>query len=692
MSHLNRNLLSLGVTATILLAGVSCRAGEDDITVATIAPNASVTPTQLLIEKEGDPEAIPSPLPMDNSSNRNHLPDGWKLAGDARLGLQIGVPQEWVDFSSELRAVANREQVGLRSLFLADSSATASAFIAGESIGNGAYILASSIDGYALTMSSVSAFEALSQTSLALGPLDPLSVDTQPLNSEVDYFGFYFDHEMAGFGSLLAQKESLMGRIALVQNPLSPSAAYFLMASDQDSWNGFEPLFDQMVGTIVHHERAASSVEPLANGQVSSSSIDQGQYDLWVVGGEKGSYGLLRAQPSNESSDLIMTLISPSGRPVISVDNGYGGDSELLIDWLFAESGSYQVEVREFFHEPMTYTIEYQLSGEPQYQGGGALDIGAEASAELQPNGIDDWTFEGSAGGIVSFIITPLKDDLDLKMELVGPDGHELADLDEGFAGDAEVLAGFELPLTGIYRLRVYSFAGNSGTYRVSLSEGAESVMNFHDAGDLLPRVRSRELLHENEAHAWFVDSSAGQVVNLLVTPIGESLDLELWLLSPDLLELARVDDRLTDEQENINYVIRESGNYIVLVREFFGEAGEYELSLRFGAEEAERELGAISAGQSQSATLGPRSSARWTFAALQGASYLIEVLPTGELADLVITLLDPDGEEVAIGDSTLAGEPEALTVRVTEAGQWSLLVHEFFGLAAEFTVTLTEI
>ena len=107
------------------------------------------------------------------------------------------------------------------------------------------------------------------------------------------------------------------------------------------------------------------------------------------------------------------------------------------------------------------------VTGEPQ-----PIDFGEIAEGTLERGQVAEWTFTGTQGD--SVIINAIAGDpvqMDMFMELYGPDGSMLVgDDDSGDASNAAI-TGFTLPQDGRYSIRVSSVASPGG-YTLLLSRG----------------------------------------------------------------------------------------------------------------------------------------------------------------------------------------------------------------------------
>jgi hypothetical protein len=290
----------------------------------------------------------------------------------------------------------------------------------------------------------------------------------------------------------------------------------------------------------------------------------------------------------------------------------------------------------------------------------------------------------------VSIVVEPAGNAFDTILNVYGPDGQRLVALDEGFSGDPEVIVGFELPLTGPYSIIVSSFSGQGGSYTVSVDETQAGITNFHDAGDLVYGDVKQQSLQAQEAHAWFFQASAGDQIVVETRPLSAHLDLDLWLLDPAIERIAVADKFLAGEAERIEFSVTQDGQYIILVQDYNGQAGDYEISLRTVPFATPESAGALSYGDSVMGVAHPGSASAWSFNAQHGDRVDIAVQPIDARSDLIVALQGPDGLTVLEVDENAAGESEAIAAfSIPLSGRWQIVIREFFDEGGGYELSL---
>jgi hypothetical protein len=614
------------------------------------------------------------------------VPAGWAQFGSERFGILAAAPQDWIDWTWALRDAGAIERYGPHLLMIADSRETAEQIMGGTGPAQGAYAF-----GY-LTMLGERATTADTALNALLVELDPeTEILSTPAPITVNKMaGMFVDVSRDPLSLFPALVEPQTIRLIILLDEETGTLVTFMVAAGTENWPGYQEMFGTMAETITIVPLRATVAGHIDSGTIMNGALTGGVNDIWTFNSAGGRYATITLTPEEENVDLTLTLIDPSGNVLVSIDNGYAADLETLTDFQLPEDGTYIIEAGEFFNEAGRYTASLLLSDEPQFGGGGRIEFGQEISSELFEDGEHHWVFSGTAGQLVTIVLTPLDNQLDALLELDSPDGEVLISLDEGFAGDPEVITGFELEVTGDYIITVFGFAGNRGSYTLSLDPGDESTTNFYDAGDLAYGETEQEFLQEDEAHAWFMDGRLGDDITIVVSPLDNNLDLDVWLLDPEAQQLTTVDEFLAAQPETINYILPTNGQYIILVREFFGESGDYEITLQLN-DESETEIGGvIGYGQTVSGTVQSGKRVEWTFSGLNGDVINVTLRPINLSRDLVLSLIDPAGNIVLNVDSALAGLPERLTAyTLTADGEWTIVIQEFFSESSDYELTL---
>ncbi len=702
------NQWSFLLAGLLLTATVACRPVTEETADFPDTALTTSVPTPLAQQATSMPEAtaVPPQSPTAAPTIAHHSAQQWQIAGGAAAGLQFTVPSTWVHLTGQLDTAAATSPLGLITLLVADSERTGRSLLANKATDSGAYAAAIIAE---LNIPGGSPSANLNRLLLELGDLTPLQPIAPITNGTAvgPVAGARVDVLGDPLNLFATSNESIQTRILFFMPRVTETAvsrqaqAIYLFGAPQSEWDNFASIFDSIAETLVIYDIWSSYVvgegTVTVRGTLQSHSpivgnLSPGVSDVWTFDSGSARYATIRLSPDNNNLDLAFTVISPSGQTVAYVDQGYAGATELAVDLPLTESGGYIIEVSEFFREGGRYRLSLILTTDPLYEDGGRIDFGQNIRSELPRNRQHVWTFAGEAGQLVSIVVIPVAETLDLILDLYGPDGTRLIALDEGFSGDPEVISGFQLPVTGDYAILVRSFANESGAYTLSLDEGQDTVANFYDAGDIAYGDTREESLQANEVHAWFFTGSANDEVIIEVVPLDDSLDLELWLLTDAVERLAVRDKYGPGEAESIELSLPTTGDYLILVQDFYGEPGRYALRLRAKSAQPPDYAGMVSYGRPVQGSLEPAQVVAWSFRAQAGDIVDITLLPTDGRSDLAFMLQNPAGQTVLEVDEALGGGSEQLRqFAIDTTGQWRIVVREFFDEPATYELVVRQ-
>ena len=609
------------------------------------------------------------------------------MLGDERFGLQVGVPEGWVDVTPQLRMSDLIERFGPQMILLTNSSETGDRLLSGASFEGGSLIFGFITEAISPDTTPEEALISLLESADPDG-LVPLSVESTLIaGMPAAAVELTYDPLML----FSAYPESMHYQLLLLEDPELPAPAVFIIGSSAETWISQQETFERIAEQVRLSKTGTSTFRHIYAGDLVQGTLEGASNNIWTFTVEEDSYATISLTPDEGNIDLTLTLIDPAGNVMISVDDGYAGELEIISDFPLPEKGTYLIETSEFFNEPGRYRLSLLVSDKPEIESGGFINFGQEISGELIPDDQDVWYFNGIAGQSVTLILSSLDEDFDIILELHSPNNQTLVELNEGFAGDAEVLTGYELPLTGMYSVVVGGYAGTGGLYRLTLDEGGESTSNFFDVGDLVYGDTRQETLRKNEAHTWFFNGTVGSVISIEVNPSEPTMDLDIWLLDPDLQELVMEDEHLLGESEQISLELPVTGQYLILVREFFGEPGDYEISLNSEDVEPQEITGRLAYGDTVTSYLEPIRRDAWTFNGEVDDVVDILLTPITEDRDLVMLVIDPAGNTILTIDASRANAAEQLVAfRLTSGGEWKIVVKEFFNEGSEYQLNLT--
>jgi len=212
-----------------------------------------------------------------------------------------------------------------------------------------------------------------------------------------------------------------------------------------------------------------------------------------------------------------------------------------------------------------------------------------------------------------------------------------------------------------------------------SESEEEEPGSIIHDAelqGDIHLDETLEVTLEPNTAHAWAF-SEGPTVVNIILVP-GDPIDGILELYGPDGELLGAVDSAFTVGEERLEFTeIPDDQEYIIVVRDFFEEGGDYTLSvIAVTPEDLDAiDQGSLTDGQPVQSTLEDVEVHSWTFT-IDTPAVVNITLTSGSDLDGLLVLFDPDNRLITIADDGLAGDEERIEeLPLDDLGEYTVVV-----------------
>ena len=684
------------VFGILITAVASCRSATET-NLTPVEPELIATATPLGETAGASTDAAPAAEPPQPD-----LPppsDAWPAIGSDRAGLALAIPPGWSNLTDQIGpAIDNR--LGINLLFAADSERTGLSLLAGKPFGSGAYLTGLIVSPATPAADPATALiELLAGAAPAAVRLTPIA----PIASANGVGGFVVDVGDGPIGLNVAEAGDLRTRVALFALPSAEGAGglawiALLLSASAYVWPQYVPVFERILASAevfpVRPGQPAQEGNVVVRGDLQgdsvevSATLERGVSDLWTFTTGGGRYASLYLRPEEAHLDLSLTLLGPERQTIAHIANGFSGATEVVTDVLLPQPGVYIVQLTAA-GATGRYSLSLTLSGQPQYGSGGPIAFGQALQGQLPPNGRQSWVFSGVARQRISIVVEPQVTTFDAILELVGPNGLVFT-LDEGFSGDPEVVSAYELPAAGEYAVVVRSFSAQGGAYTLSLDEGERPIGNFYDAGDLVYGAVTAATLQGREAHAWFLQGQAGDHILVRVTPRSANLDLDVWLLDAAVERIAAADAFAAGEPETIELTLNAGGQYIVLVRDFNGEPGEYEIALGAAPAATPETAGTLSYGDAVIGAVQPDTAVAWTFNAEAGDVINVVAQAADSSGDLVLQLVGPDGATAREVDAGPAGSDEAIRAYVVPAaGQWRIVLREFFNGMANYRLSL---
>lgn len=682
------------VFGILITAVAACRtASGPAITTNSPAPIAAEP-----LAVSDAPAGAPQP---DATAAPHPISDDRQLLGEAEAGLSLAVPLDWVDLTAQLDTPAMGNRLGIDLLFAADSARTGRSLLAGKSFADGAYVSALMVTlPHAAGDPAAALVELLTAAAPAAVRLSPVT----PIHSANGVAGHAVDVAGGAIGLNVPGINDLRTRVALFSpatgEPDAPPWIVLLLSASAARWERQGELFERMLqsaevyplrpGAPAQAGQVILRDEMVGEQESARAALEPGVRDLWRFSSSGHDYASLLLEPEDPRLDLTLALIGPDGREVARIDNGFAGAMEAAADLPLDQPGVYIIEVSDFLHNSGGYTLSLELSDQPRGDAGGRIAFGQALLGQFPAGGRRYWVFTAAAHQHVNIVVEPGAPAVDPILELYGPGNRQLVELNEGAGGDPEVLSGYELPAAGEYAVVVGNASPQGGPYTLSLDEGGHPISNFYPAGDLAYGEARRESLQPQEAHAWFLRGNAGDLVLIRVTPLSDTLDPEVWLLDGAVERVAAADAFAAGEPETMELTLPAGGEYVLLVRDFNGEPGEYEVALGAAPAATPESAGALVYGDAILGTIRAGAPAAWSFEAEAGDVIDVVVRAADARSDLVLQLQGPDGATAVEADGRSAGDGEAIRAFVVPvSGQWRVVLREFFGDGADYQLSL---
>jgi hypothetical protein len=336
----------------------------------------------------------------------------------------------------------------------------------------------------------------------------------------------------------------------------------------------------------------------------------------------------------------------------------------------------------------------------------GTIAIGESLDGMLAEGEGHSWTLVAEGGETVDIIATPLDKEMDLALTVLGSDGSMFGYYDDGGTDEAEEILGLELDTPGDYVIRVEEFWDAGGSYSLEIipSEGGGGGagggdVDWTEMGEVELGQTVEASLDSGERQAWTLTTQAGDVLDITVDPLDSEMDVTFTVIEPNGSPLvAQYDEGFTGEAEELYGLRFEwSGDYTIVVEEFWGEGGSYELSVDLGSEDGGQgdvqEMGTLAYGEVGTGELpaGENLYHLWSFEGAAGDVINVLVEPQSADADLMVGLVDPDGNVLLeLVDETGSDEPEEISAyELPATGSYTIIVTEYWDEYAEYELTL---
>ncbi|NWF70654.1 MAG: pre-peptidase C-terminal domain-containing protein [Chloroflexi bacterium] len=447
-----------------------------------------------------------------------------------------------------------------------------------------------------------------------------------------------------GYDTFWGEGDGTAGGYIVVAAVVGPDETIFLFIAvspprdSRDLADNVRAMLDTLelseVETDIVENGRADDATPIAYGETAEGEITNRTFaEEYVFEGNAGDIVTISMVDTSRQGTLdpLVILIGQNGREIARNDDHTEGDLPNALDsqiteFELPEDGVYLIIATRFQGANGSSTGDYELTLDaevseptpdaPEIEGEVLLDEEGNLTNRAYS---DEFTFEASAGDIVTITMLNTDDSLDAQVILLDPNGDEIArnddadrDADLPDRSDAQI-AEFQLPEAGEYTV-IATRAGEAdgstrGDYRITVvlvgtgevaTQEASGFTVNDDGDDLLEygETVQGEINDDTFRVTYDFEGTEGDIVTITMIDVSEDngLDPLLILLDEGGNELARNDDASNSAEvgqfnsQIANFTLPATGTYTVVATRFSEQggntAGEFIVSLELSSGE----------------------------------------------------------------------------------------------------------
>jgi hypothetical protein len=371
------------------------------------------------------------------------------------------------------------------------------------------------------------------------------------------------------------------------------------------SSGGFELSLEVVDGAVITPTPAAT--EDLTETAITYGGRAQGDisndtpYVAYQFVAQEGDVIGIQVNMLSGTLDPQVVLFSANGAEIASNDDDpLGGFNAYLRDFVIPEGGVYTIWATRFNRDQGTSEGQFELLLEkagggvtpPPVTNTGVIVLDEVVSGEIT-NGdfARTYTFSGTQGQVVTFIMRANVGNLDPYLILVDPEGKQIARNDDGQdLGFNSSLDKVRLPMTGDYTVVASRFqvalGVTQGTFQLTATEDTGTSQALITVDEMGLGDSISDGLNGGAYHYYTFLAEAGDVVTILLANVSGNLDPFLSLEDSFGTELVRSYDDLFDEEDNVNnaiirdFIIPNTGYYVIGAGYSGETTGQYRLIL----------------------------------------------------------------------------------------------------------------
>lgn len=304
---------------------------------------------------------------------------------------------------------------------------------------------------------------------------------------------------------------------------------------------------------------------------------------------------------------------------------------------------------------------------------GGMITYGQTVNgSSTSPTG-DRWSFDGSAGDVVTIRMTA---GFDNYLELYDA-ANTLITGDDDSGGSLNALINqFTLSQSGRYTIVARGYAGSFGAYTLTLERLTVRAPGMIQYGETVSANLGKPV-----GDRWSFTANAGDMIGLSMVSEFDNY-LELYDAGGNLL--VSDDDSGGSGDAHISYTLPAAGQYMIVARAYSDGTGPYTLAL---ALERLMERGMLAYGDVVTASLTQSPGDRWSFIGQAGESVSIALLTS---FDAYLELYDAAGNLLTSSDLG-RGYTDALIdgFVLPVSGEYRIVARGYFGEIGEYTLVV---
>ncbi|MBN1201577.1 MAG: pre-peptidase C-terminal domain-containing protein [Anaerolineae bacterium] len=407
--------------------------------------------------------------------------------------------------------------------------------------------------------------------------------------------------------------------------------------------------------------------------QVKGAIWDDNPADEFTFEGVPGDLVEISMERESGNLDSFLYLLGPDGETIKTDDNSGENNIDAMITIRLTQAGTYTIVATRPGNSSSVgdykLALERTERGITNSEGGGSLAYDTTVEAAIwSENKSDEWMFSASPGDVLTIVMNRESGNLDPMLYLIGPDGFVSREDNDGGGDRNALIQNYTIQQKGTYTIRATCASSSScvGDYELLVERTERGITNNAGGGSLSYGTPAEAAIwNENKSDEWTFDAALGEVVSISMNRLSGSLDPMLRLFGPGG-DMVKIDDNSGAEGDDAliaNYLIQESGQYVIVATYARASTGDYELLV----ERTQRGIvertggGPLPVGERVvSAIMASNPADVWTFEGQEGDSVLVQMVHTSGNLDPFLMVLRPDGARLASDDNN-AGNNDAM-------------------------------